>query len=368
MKLRRAIHDFRTQLRNACRIRLKPILYTDYSSASIVKEGFTEKISNDWEYSVGFSKDPFINITHPSAAYLEVNNAYLTGDQAYLFLDKNRYIDDFSEGSHIDRSKIRHPISWLSETLDGIVFHLSGPNHENRGHFITQFLPRLLLMKDLLDKNPSIKVLIAPGHKTWQSEYLEILGINPDRCVSCSTGTIKTEKVMYVPFFHGSNHLVEGKYYRELRKYFSPKPIPKKYKAIFLTREDAPDRYLTNEPEVIAEIGKILGGNVHKVEMKSLTLKEKINLANSSEYIIGPMGQALKISIYSYNSKVVILDSFKSKLDRGGGTASLRDLAIHLGHQAIILKAQTSLKDNGNWVFPLDSFTEQFTKAVSSIK
>lgn len=149
----------------------------NFSSASIVKEGFTEKISNDWEYSVGFSKDPFINITHPRAAYLEVNNAYLTGDRAYLFLDKNRYIDDFSEGPHIDKSKIRHPISWLSETLDGTVFHLSGPNHENHGHFITQFLPRLLLMKDLLDKNPSIKILIAPGHKTWQSNISKFWGL-----------------------------------------------------------------------------------------------------------------------------------------------------------------------------------------------
>ena len=119
---------------------------------------------------------------------------------------------------------------------------------------------------------------------------------------------------------------------------------------------------------MIAEIGKILGGNVHKVELASLTLNQQVDLSNSAEYIIGSVGQALRISIYSYNSKVVILDSFKSKLDRGGGTASLRDLAIHLGHQAIILKAQTSLKNNGNWVFPLDSFTEQFTKAVRSIK
>ena len=365
MKLRRAIHDFRTQLRNACRIRSKPILYTDYSSASILKEGFTEKISNDWEYSVGFSKDPFINITHPSAAYLEVNNAYLTGDRAYLFLDKNRYIDDFSEGPHINKSKIRHPISWLSETLDGTVFHLSGPNHENHGHFITQFLPRLLLMKDLLDKNPSIKILIAPGHKTWQSKYLEILGINPDRCVSCLTGTIKSEKVIYVPFFHGSNHLVEGKYYRELRKYFSPKPISKKYKAIFLTRENAPDKSIINEPEVIAKIEKILGESVHKVELASLTLNQQIDLSNSAEYIIGATGQALTIQLFSYDSKVVILDSLEPKNHRWGWSASFRDLGIHLGHSAIRLNAQASSKSNRDWGYPIDTFTEQFTKAIN---
>ena len=93
-------------------------------------------------------------------------------------------------------------------------------------------------MKDLLEKNPNVNILIAPDHKTWQSEYLEILGINPDYYMSSSTGTIKSEKLIYVPFFHGNNNLVEGNYYWELRKFFSPSPIPKKYEANFLSREN----------------------------------------------------------------------------------------------------------------------------------
>jgi hypothetical protein len=367
VKLKRIIHDIRTDVRNRLGIKSRSILCTDHKGTEIIQHNFTERIKNDWEYSAGLSQEKFIDIVYPAAVSLNIDNVYITGDCGFVFVNKKYYISDKSEGLFTEVRKIRHPIPSLADSIKGTVFHLSGANFENHGHFLTQFLPRVLLKKDLFEASGEMKVMIAPNVKKWQSRYLNFLGIDQAQYVTSSVGTVNCEKMIYIPFFHGDNSLVPGKYYRELRQYFSPQPINKKYKAIFLTRKHAPDRSIINEEEVIKEIEEVLGDKVLTVDLSILTLKEQIHLANSSEFIIGAQGQALAIQLFAHNAKVVVIDVDSSKSLSRDWAKSYRDLAIHLGHSAIRLYAPASTTKRRDWVYPINVFREEFSRAVESV-
>ena len=255
----------------------------------------------------------------------------------------------------------------MAKKVSGIAFHLAGKNYENHGHFVSQFLPRLIIEREYLLSNPQVKVILSKGQSSWQIRYLNMLGISTDRIIETDYGTIQIEKLIYIPFFHGTDSLVSNLDYKKLIPLFNThkKGVKKtKKNVIFLSRENAPNRRIINEEEVIKLISKILKTNVAKIFLEEFSLKQQIELFNNSSHVFGAQGQAFIGCLFSHNACFTIMDNVASKKLNRDWTVSFRNLSIHSENMASRLYADTKLKEDRSWVQPMKPLAEHLEKLL----
>ena len=130
----------------------------------------------------------------------EFKRVNVVGDQGYIFSGSRNLISICDEIKRIKSEKVRRPIRLLSREIREPIFHLTGNNHNNHGHFVLQHLPRLMAARERLLANPRIKILLATGHLHWQEFYLERLGFGQDRLLEGTPGTMHCSYLEYIPF------------------------------------------------------------------------------------------------------------------------------------------------------------------------
>lgn len=136
-------------------------------------------------------------LMHPAMTLVRLQDVLLTGDQGVVFLADGRVLGLCASQRTQSVRKIRRPIPALARRISGRVVHLTGRNHENHGHFLVEHLPRLFAAREWLRGKP-FRVLVAPGHRRWQSRYLSLLGVPESDVIEGSPGTIRVEELIYV--------------------------------------------------------------------------------------------------------------------------------------------------------------------------
>ena len=200
------------------------------------------------------------------------------------------------------------------QTLWGGVFYA------HFGHFITEFLPKLLSLQSLAHRYPDANILTLaapdappgplPPHVLW---FLSNLGIDPARLVLCSAAS-RIEQLLVAPTpFAG-----RFRYHPRLLPLIDASPwaqVPATGERLFLSRSQlsAKARVLN-----ITEIEQTYADAGYRViHPETLTLTDQIAQICGARAIVGENGSALHWALYSRHLRHVHALGWALNLQKG---------------------------------------------------
>jgi hypothetical protein len=291
------------------------------------------------------------------AKFYHLRNVALSGDQGQVFLkDGSLFLPSiYPHQERLHKVKVRRPIRFGATTFEGPVFHLTGRNHDNRGHFLLQHMPRILAARSILSNYPDYRILVAPGHAKWQKNLLKMMGFDPERVIEGSRGTQLIEDLLFVPFHYGSNALNAPHYYKEIRDCAAALCVnDQPESSIFVSRSDAPDKRLINEDRIV-EIAREVLGPLEVIHLGKFSLPEQIAKFRKAPIILAPIGQGACNIVFAENRLLATLAPGKSISELYGGGHSTHP-AIICGNKALTMLSGVSVTSRGNWEYPEDHF------------
>ncbi len=364
---RRRIHDLYANLRSTVqyypKVESSPRNSTNVTIMPLIETG-SEEIPCALEERYYNQTSTSKLIRWPAVNLHRIQNATIVGDQANIFTPDGKWLRVCPSLVSLPLKKVRPPIYIGANRLAMPLFHLSGRDHENHGHFLFQHMPRWLAAhKKMKELNPHFKILVAKGHQKWQSRYLLKTGGESGQIIECGDGTTRCDDLFYIPQLRSENEcLSRPQEYRDINEYIH-RPHAKTGPSLFLSRKDAPNRYLLDEPAAIAEAEKVFG-NIRVLELSKTPLDEQISLVSQAPVIIAPLGQALAISLFARNSIFINLDGGNGPDPWGD---AFRNVANICGNQAISLYSKSSRTKDGSFTFPrheLQQMLENVKKLV----
>lgn len=312
-------------------------------------EAGSEEISCELEARFYNQTESTVKIRWPAVNLHRIQNATIVGDQAHVFMPDGKWLRVCPSLESLPLKKVRHPIYVGDDRLAMPLFHLSGRDHENHGHFLFQHMPRwLAAQKKMRELEPRFKILVAKGHLKWQARYLTRTGGEGDQIVECGDGTTRCDDLYYIPQLRGPHDCLSRPHdYRDMNEHFH-RPQAKTGPALLLSRKDAPNRYLLNEDEAVGEIEKVFG-SCRPVQLSKIPLDEQIDLISAAPVIVGPLGQALATSLFARGS---IFINLACGHEPDSWADAFRDVANICGNRALSLYAKTSRTPDGSFTFP----------------
>lgn len=350
---RRRIHDLYANLRSAVhhypKVESAPANSEKVTVIPLIEAG-SEEVSCELEARFNSQTETSTLIRWPSVNLHRIQDATIVGDQANVFLPDGKWLRVCPSQDSLPLKKVRPPIYLGANRLSMPLFHLSGRDHENHGHFLFQHMPRwLAAQKKIQELEPNFKILIAKGHLKWQSRYLTKTGSGADQMLECGDGTTCCSELYYIPQLRGVHDcLSRPRDYRAMNEYFH-RPQAKTGPVLFLSRKDAPNRYLINEDEAVGAVEKVFG-SCRSIQLSKTPLDEQIDLISAAPVVVGPLGQALATSLFARGSVYISLDGHQGA---DSWADAFRDVATICGNRAVSLHAKASLTADGSYVFPV---------------
>ena len=169
-----------------------------------------------------FGSNAQFTFFHPDRHLYILKDVWVTGSEGHLFFEPDTLFSVCSSLNGVKPKKIRRPIKFLSQVIEEPVFILSGRAPGNRGHFLLEHLPRLVAGLDIIRQFGACKILVTPGHRKWQIDYLKKLDIPESDVIEASIGTVFCKSAFYVPMLcegKGAT-LTYEKYYKYIRNKF----------------------------------------------------------------------------------------------------------------------------------------------------
>ena len=273
-----------------------------------VQEAGTLEFDNSADFRMGGVPLEKLPYSWPENHLFRMRNAFVAGDQGFVFLEDGRVFEPSFRPYRIDQIKLRYPWPVTKKIPGGPVLHLTGNNHENRGHYMQDHLPRLLAAERALGSLQGLRVLVAPGHRRWQVNFLKPLGIPEENILEGSHSATCVEDLLFVPITASPAGFADPELYRIFQKRMQPQAAgyDLKPRVLFLSRRDAPDRRLSNETELLDITRKMLGETDVAV-LSKLKLPQQIAAYSAADIIISPTGQAVTNVLMVNGKKVAVL-------------------------------------------------------------
>ena len=300
----------------------------------------------------------------PNAEVFRLKDVWLTGDQGQVFLEDGSLFAPWALPYELRVIKINRPLKLGAKRWTGPpLFHLTGRNHDNRGHFMLEHLPRLMAARDYLKSLPDYRILTAPGHGRWQSRYVDFVGLDSSKVIEGTQGTMRVEELIFVPNMFTGGKLCAPHFYSELSKCAASAPVTDgPGRPLFITRKDAPDKQLLNEDRIV-EILRSRVGEVDVISLGKYSMAEQIGMFRAAPLIMGPIGQGMCNVLFTHDSLCVVLTP--GSVERPVyGTAHASQLARLCGSSSVTFLSGESLPSNANWSFPEQRFTELLDKLL----
>ena len=206
-----------------------------------------------------------------------------------------RIINDLSPDKwanlHSVHTRIRLP---KKKYLRGTSFLLAdGEAYDNYHHWMFDVLPKLQLAKlcgvNLEDID---HFLIYAKRLPFQMETLGYLGVPKDRIVNISESTcLLTDELIVIDPMR-TFRKVPPCSVGILRNYFlqSSNHIEEPFRKIFLSRNDASFRRVTNEKALLPILSE---NNFEIISFAGLSVKEQIRIVQQSKIVVGPTGSTM---------------------------------------------------------------------------
>lgn len=215
-----------------------------------------------------------------------------------------------------------------SRTIDDPVILLGTDGAYNYSHWLARNLPKL----SLIDGDAALKslpILINEDFCAYQEEYLELLGVTPDRLVHLPTRTVVLCRELQVPtILHGHPRMRRGIDWMRDRVSHLLVPTAAATDRLYISRKDAPQRVLLNEDEVEAALTK-LGFRI--VMLTGMAVRDQIALFSRARCIVGPHGAGLTNVMFAPPGATVV-EITNTKIRHMG---DFRSIAFHMNQRHI---------------------------------
>ena len=195
----------------------------------------------------------------------------------------------------------------------GIIISLSSSMGAGAwAHFIFESIGRLALVEDLID---SVDYIFVPTSAGFNNQFLEILGIPPQKIVSSSAHSIGQialqSDLIIIPCYQRSpGQLPSVEVVNFLRRRILPsiENLPKRSKRLFVSRANATKRRISNENDLLPVL---LEYGFDIVRLEELSVIEQVLAFNSAEVIVSPHGTGLQSIIFcKLGANVKVLEIF----------------------------------------------------------
>ncbi|WP_395750852.1 glycosyltransferase family 61 protein [Prosthecobacter sp.] len=320
-----------------------------------VVSGGSRSDTNPLEIKVNGPETATFDFDWPTAELFRLRDVWLTGDQGQVFLEDGSLFEPWVRPYNLAKLKISQPLKLGATQIKGPVFHLTGRNHENRGHFMLQHLPRLMAARDYLKSLPDYRILVAPGHSRWQGRYIAWAGLDPSKLVEGTRGTMQVDDLIFIPNLYGKSSLCPPPFYNELSDCAASYPVPDgPGRPLFITRRDAPDKQLMNE-ERIVEILRSKIGPVDLIRLGEHPLPDQIGMFRAAPLVMGAIGQGICNVLFCKTTLLVMLAP--GTPDKQVYTTSHgAQLARICGNEALTFLSNEPAPSRGDWTFPEERF------------
>lgn len=302
---------------------------------------------------------------------LELNDVFVTGSESIIFSEAHTVLRLCASHDGQPARKIRHPLRSLSLKIDEPVFLLGGRAPGNRGHFLVEHLPRLLLAQQELGGDFPRRVLVTPGHASWQREYLNQFGFSQIEVIEASPGTTWCRHAWTLPNLSrtGVAELNPPHAYRALVSRLSPFDKQRPRTAVFLTRKDAPGRRLSNEEEIFS-IARRRIPDLQRICFAELTIPQQAELSASAKVIIGPHSQAFRCVLYAQDALIIQLTpgSRHHENEYRFWSDNYSLLATLQNNRAVSLYANDSQRASQDYRYAGDRFESELANLLSPAK
>lgn len=247
--------------------------------------------------------DPWHNINYRRMPYVAVlNNWYI--DPSYnacgtIFNDKQKLhlwyqkYPVFGQVSY----KTNKEVVYIDKAI-----HLLQRCIEGYYHFLLEALPRLLLVKDIINNDPSIKILFNSPYRNFMTEVLDLLEIDNSRVIYCDPEKIYHVDTLYFPKPPFMGYPSKEEIIRIRRRLLKAvkeyddldngeAPIEKRDLIIVIERLETA-RHVKNTNELVEAIKSFFPSLKDKIVVFDgrLSVKDQIKLFKHAKFIIGPHG------------------------------------------------------------------------------
>ena len=182
----------------------------------------------------------------------------------------------------------------------------------------------------------------------WQREILAYLGIPPAHVITSGDGTVRCNRLLYTPMLRRNSRspLCNPNLLLSIKRLVEQHLAQPMFNrtAIFISRRDAPDRYLRNEDAVFERL-RLIYPTMEAVVLKGMSVKAQAALFRQASVIIGPHGQAFHNALFAQDSLIVQL-SHGAHFSRSVWCDAFNVLALLGNNQSITLYSETTQDNN----------------------
>ena len=215
-----------------------------------------------------------------------------------------------------------------SRTIEDSAILLGTDGAYNYSHWLARNVPKLSLV-DGDAAFQSLPILVNDDLCAYQYEYLQLLGIAPDRLIRLPTRTAVMCRELFVPtILHGHPRMRRSIDWIRDRVSHLMVPTEAADDRVYVSRKDAPQRVLLNEVEVEAAVRK-LGFKV--VTLTGMSVRDQIALFSRAKCIVGPHGAGLTNVMFAPPGATVV-EITNTKIRHMG---DFRSIAFHMNQRHV---------------------------------
>ena len=184
--------------------------------------------------------------------------------------------------------------------LNGTYLSMAGLWSTGYAHWILDYLPMLLLYEEIDDG--SIPILLDRTPERWQRESLTAAGVDHSRLVAIGDRFVQVES-LYVGSPLGSPAQCHPRAADWLRQTFLPEPVSHPDRRIYISRNAARRRQISNEEQLLPVLATY---GIEVIRTEDLSFGEQVTLFASAKLIIAPSGAALANLVFAPSHATVI--------------------------------------------------------------
>lgn len=253
----------------------------------------------------------------PTAQLYRITDARVSGLCGSIFLPNGELLSVCSWVDMLADKRVRRPSRVFEQQLSGPVLHLLGRNHENHGHFLFEYLPRVVAAERWLAGRSELRIGIAGQFAKWQRRYLGLLGYSDAQVVELWPGSTQVKELFFVPRLSGLSSLPDPALLRTTVQRLQAgahRLIPslaapsEPGRVAFISRDDAPNKRLLNEAKLVACLRTVFPV-VETVLLSKLTFAQQLEVMSRASVVVGPQGMGLSNMAFLSGRLLVCLEA-----------------------------------------------------------
>jgi len=256
----------------------------------------------------------------PRSVY-KIDSGYLCGPQAIPFNTSQHPICtrttngiDFMKSRKSDFSSDLHPHFQLKTsqipTNKSVIFPLIGIWDTNYFHWVVEYLPKLRGL-EIYEKESgkSPKILLANSPNNWQIEWLELLNIDNQRCITWDDGISKVETLILT-----DHRMQTGGHYDAFdislddmcwirdRALSAIPQKPTSPNKVYISRQGT-SRKVSN----FGDIKEVLQQHDYAIyRLENLSVSDQVSLLSTADHIAGPHGAGLVNILFAPDDATIL--------------------------------------------------------------